>query len=320
MSTPKSHHYVPQFYLRRFENAEGRIDVFDKTNGNTFQSGTDSIACINYFYRVPQLVEYGLDPVHLERQLSGVEYEAANIISDWFQHVERGDRLIIPEVNRHIISQFVCLQMLRTVEARNNLLQTISQLIAGAPEAPRLPETIDGQNSLHASLLWSDSMVEERVRCLKERIWIIGKNESERTFLTSDHPVLIESGDNAGFVLDKIFLSSLLGEPSISEDDYVVYPLSPSLILYMYDRCKYPMMDDFDGSVSPISFTPEMVNHENSGQVGMSYRFVYSSDGDFAFARKFIRDQPWVAHTDRNRYETHDNPYLGADAINSDDP
>lgn len=309
MSTPKSHHYVPQFYLRRFENADHRISVFDKTTGRVFQTGTDNIACVNHFYRLPELEFHGLDPTYLERQLSEVEYEAANIMSYWSSQLERSNQLVIPEINRHLMAQFICLQMLRTIEARKTLIQTIEGLTDGYPEAPQLPETTDGQNSLHASLLWDDTLVQDRVCCLQERIWIIGKNETGHPFLTSDHPVLIKSGDNTGFVLDKVFLSSLLGEPSLPEDDYIVYPLSPYFILYMYDRRKYHHLKVLDNRLSPVPFTPEMVDHENCGQIGVSHRYIYSFDGNFSFAREFIKDQPWVTLSNRDRFETHKNPY-----------
>jgi hypothetical protein len=314
MSTPKSHHYVPQFYLRRFENQNRRVSVFDKSNGSVFLARTDNIACVNHFYRVPTLKEHGLDPVHLEYQLSGVENEAANIMSDWFIQLQHSHQLVIPDVNRYLMAQFICLQMLRTIEARNTLMQTIGRLIDGYAEAPRLPETTDEQNSLHASLLWDDALVQERVRCLQERIWIIGKNESGRTFLTSDHPVLIKSGDNTGFVLDKVFISSLLGEPSLPDDDYIVYPLSPFFILYMYDRTKYHPLQALDGRLSPVPFTPEMADHENSGQIGVSHRFIYSSDGDFSFAREFVKEQPWVTCANRDRFGIHENPYEDVDS------
>jgi hypothetical protein len=45
----------------------------------------------------------------------------------------------------------------------------------------------------------------------------------------------------------------------------------------------------FDTTVSPITFTSEMVESENTGQVFMASRFVISNSEDFAAERAFAR-------------------------------
>ncbi len=53
---------------------------------------------------------------------------------------------------------------------------------------------------------------------------------------------------------------------------YVVYPLNPYAILYMYEPNQWGQLKPFDKTISPVEITKDMADHENSGQVGMSYR------------------------------------------------
>ncbi|WP_083948449.1 DUF4238 domain-containing protein [Thermobifida cellulosilytica] len=44
MSNPKLHHYVPQFYLRRFTDPSGRIWAWDKIFDRAFHTNPRSVA------------------------------------------------------------------------------------------------------------------------------------------------------------------------------------------------------------------------------------------------------------------------------------
>jgi hypothetical protein len=45
----------------------------------------------------------------------------------------------------------------------------------------------------------------------------------------------------------------------------------------------------FDGRISPVTFTEDLVHSENSGQVFMASRFVMSCRDDFSDARAFAK-------------------------------
>jgi hypothetical protein len=53
---------------------------------------------------------------------------------------------------------------------------------------------------------------------------------------------------------------------------------------------------------TPVEFTDDMVKHENSGQIGMSYRFVFSKDKDFDFANEFLTDNKEFKNPQRKRF------------------
>ena len=44
MSSPELHHYVPQFYLRRFLDASGRLWAWDRDKDRVFQTTPKSMA------------------------------------------------------------------------------------------------------------------------------------------------------------------------------------------------------------------------------------------------------------------------------------
>ncbi|MFI4991551.1 MAG: DUF4238 domain-containing protein [Solirubrobacterales bacterium] len=87
MSDPKLHHYVPQFYLRRFCDAAGRLWAWDREADRTFIASPGSVAAERSFYYLDVLAEQGHDPLTMERQLASIEHETACITSQWIEWV-----------------------------------------------------------------------------------------------------------------------------------------------------------------------------------------------------------------------------------------
>lgn len=286
MNDPKHHHYVPRFYLSRFTNTTGRICVFDKQTGKIFHSTPENIGRQNQFYRLDELAEDGIDPLEMEKQFADLEYQTSNITNNWFLQFSHTDKLIIPEINRDLISLFIVTQLLRTIEAREILVQFTSAV-------QKNYDSLSDAKNLHASLLWNDDLINKMKKRISDCIWIFGRNKSSTSFCTSDHPVLIKSFDNKEW---------LLGPRIFDKGMYVVYPLSPTLIMYCKDPEHWGKMKIFENLISPVEFTDDMVKHENSGQIGMSYRFVYSSDNDFNFANEFLSDNAEFKNSQRNRF------------------
>lgn len=308
MSQPKSHHYVPRFYLAHFSDAREQIWVFDKAEKRSFRTNTRNVACVRNFYELPELEAFGLDPLTMEYQFSSLEAEMSQILKNWVVQLDHGDTLVIPDVNREIVSQFIALQLLRTVEARTLILQLCSKLDLHIEERSASNRK-EHSTSFHSVFLWNEELIERTSDAIGERAWILGRNNCRTLFQTSDHPVLIKSGDNTGWVLDKSALNFLVGKDAFDPEDYIVYPLTPRLVMYCYDRGHYEGLDRLDGHVTPVEFTSDMVNHENSGQVGASNRFIFSLDGDFSYAEQYLAEQPWISDSSRDRFAAHSDPY-----------
>jgi hypothetical protein len=121
MNSPKLHHYVPQFYLRRFVDDSGRLWVWDRDNDRMFPVKPNSVAAENDFYFSDELAELGEDALTMEKQFSELEGEVALITSqwlDWLREVSHGEKIPIPDVNRELLSRHIALQFLRTADTR----------------------------------------------------------------------------------------------------------------------------------------------------------------------------------------------------------
>lgn len=287
MSEPIFHHYVPRFYLSRFIDNGGFIWIYDKLKDNIFTSKPDNIAGVNKFYQLDELVDYELDPLTLEHQFADLEYQVSNILNCWDNQFNKSDKLDIPDVNRELISLYIVTQLLRTIEAREQLIQFTKATIKNY-------DADKDSNNLHANLLWKDDLVFSMAKRIQECIWIFGKNNTDTPFLTSDHPVLIKTLDNKQWVLGpRIFDFGM----------YVVFPISTKLVLYCKDPEYWKKLKVFNNSISPVEFDKDMINHENSGQIGMSYRFIFSPSKDFDFTKYFLSLYPDFKYPKRARYE-----------------
>ncbi|MEK6281226.1 MAG: DUF4238 domain-containing protein [Acidobacteriota bacterium] len=289
MSEPIFHHYVPRFYLARFANKDRALWVYDKSQDRVFSTGPERIAGENEFYEVPELAELGLSTLYLEKQFADLESEASKITECWLNQVENDKAIDIPAVNREIVSLFLALQLLRTNEARTQIVQFHKAIQILQGQEPSLGKS--DPNYLHTSLLWDEELVNKIAQKIARCNWIFAWNKTSKGFYTSDHPVLAKSSDNKNWIQGpRVF------DPGTS----LIYPLSPTWILYCEDR---EQLKRFDRTVSPVEFTEDMVDHENSGQVGMSYRFVFAHEPDFEFARMFCDLEKQIKDPQRERYE-----------------
>jgi len=293
MTAAEFQHYVPRFHLARFVDQEGFIWVFDKMNGRTFRLKPENIAGQNHFYDLHELEQYGVARNLMEQQFAGIESEAQKISECWLHQCKERKYIEIPEPNREIMSLFLTLQLLRTAEARAVLLQ-FAQLLQTTGDMSSTYDAAADIKALHGALLWNDDFIKPIREKIADCIWVFAFNDSDQPFFTSDHPALVKSGGHKMW---------MLGPRVFEVGMYVVLPLTPQWIWYCKDRRYWNKLAKFDRSVSPIQFTPDMVNHENSGQVGMCSRFVFSSSSDFAFAKEYCKAAPGVVRHDRNRFE-----------------
>lgn len=277
MSQPKLHHYVPQFHLRRFTDAAGRLWLWDRDRDRIFPARPKGIAAENNFYWLDVLAEQGHDPLAMEKQFAGLEGDPARITDQWLgwlAGIAPGNTIEIPDVNREIISLYVALQFLRTAETR-----TVLALFAEeSRNVDRISHT--ERRRLHTDMLWDDKVFQPIADRIRESTWIFGRNTTATPFVTSDNPVAFRTGDNA------MWLKMGFQEAGT----YVVFPLAPDIVMYCHP--KEPPWDKlarFDRCLSPVVFTDSMAESENSGQVFMASQFVISRRNQFEHERDFAK-------------------------------
>jgi Protein of unknown function (DUF4238) len=274
MSDPKLHHYVPQFYLRRFSDTFDRLWAWDRDMDRVFITSPRSVAAERSFYYLDVLAEHGHDPLTMEKQFASLEHETACITSQWIEWIRDGSlgmQIPIPDQNRAVVALFIALQFLRTADSRDVLARFASTTgyTASSKHERRL---------LHTEALWNDSLIDEFRNRVESASWVFGWNTTDVPFMTSDNPVAFRRGDNAMWLKIGMF----------GAGTYVVYPLAPDIVMYcLPPEEPWLKVASLDSSLSPIAFTTEMVESENSAQAFMASRFVLSCKDDFAMVREF---------------------------------
>ncbi len=145
------HHFVPQFYLRRFTDSDGLLWVYDKDDDRVFSATPRNLAAERGFYNLP---DFFPDPSLLERQFGDLEEQAALITQDWLNQLKPRHAVEIPGINREIMSLYLTTQLLRTSEARTLLLQ-------GVKNPGVTPGAGETQRALHTALLWNNEIEKE---------------------------------------------------------------------------------------------------------------------------------------------------------------
>ncbi|NUQ78410.1 MAG: DUF4238 domain-containing protein [Polyangiaceae bacterium] len=276
MSEPKLHHYVPQFYLKRFADERGRVWVWDKLTRKVYRAAPSGISAQTHFYRVPEFIGTDVDPLFLEKDLSALEGDAASIwgsVMGQLEALQPQQKLTMPDEERHVISTFIAVQFLRSAEQRD-ILALFSAECGAYAQVPAPDEQIN----LHAQMLCSGGLVEAITKRVHASIWVYARNGSDTPLWTSDNPVAFKTGDNRMW---------LKGPGIFQRGTYVVFPLSPKYVLYCKEPEHWSKLAKFESSLSPVLLDSDMVKHENAGQVFMATRHVVSTTDDFAWADEF---------------------------------
>lgn len=113
MSNAKRHHYVPQFYLRRFADESGRLRVY-RTHSQLppIMTTVKDAAVRTGFYKL-DLTGPG-DPMQLESELAKIEDESARVI----QRVSSARSWPPSQSDRDVLATYLGLQLMRTPEKR----------------------------------------------------------------------------------------------------------------------------------------------------------------------------------------------------------
>jgi hypothetical protein len=276
MSGAKLHHYVPQFHLRRFADEEQRLWVWDRDQDRVFRTVTGSVAAETQFYRLSQDKADGHDPLEMERQLASLEGEVAIITGqwlDWLRDMNPLEQVPIPAVNREIVSLYLAVQYLRTADTRDILarLSHADQRVAPSDEEAR---------RLHTELLWDETLVNGLAWRLHKSNWLFARNLTQTPFVTSDNPVTFRSADN------RRWLRAGITTPGT----YAGFPMAPDLILYCHPKePPWVELDRFADKLSPVEMDDAMAESENSGQVFMATRFLFSNCNGFDAERAFAQ-------------------------------
>ena len=116
MSQPKRHHTVPRLMLKNFTNQRGKLWCFNKDIGKCYEASPQDVSVVKHFYSA--ILEDGSRDAFAEKKLAtGIEAEAAPIISKVIDRTRTGQELDISSEERFTLTRFLLIQNARTIAA-----------------------------------------------------------------------------------------------------------------------------------------------------------------------------------------------------------
>lgn len=294
MKKIKLQHYVPQFYLESFSNKKESkpiLECLSKVNNEQLTVNIKHICCEKYFNDKEEDVAQ-----ELEKFLAILEGQSKLALIDLIKQ-KNPDNLNIED--RKKIALFVATQYIRTKEKREQIEDSVKQIIQRlskyklAPELEiqvrkvkeNLPSFI---KEIHLDLFRNISKIADIIFQMK---WILLINKTNTPFWTSDNPIAIHN-EQDHFPYGNLGLIKLGIE--------LHFPLNPMLCLVMCD----PISFQFEPSIKILRDFRYIIR-EQSYQVNQSTRFIFSNNPNFSFAKKMIKDNPEIADIKRKRIKVN---------------
>lgn len=312
MTLPRIHHYVPQFLLRNFANADEQLWAFDKQTDKIFQTHISNIACERDFYSVA-IDEY---VATLEPGLSQLEGVASLAVS----HILATRSLSsLTEEQHAALAVFIAAQIFRTPSMRNHMLQ-VNRLLEQRLRAEGAdPSHIWGFNTMteEDAKVASMDIIEDLskfVPLILDKCWILAEAQSEDRFYIGDNAIARQN------LVDTPGRGNLgLNSPGIE----IHLPISSTAMLNLVcpttvvsceaNRQRVAavkaargqgfheldalgveldlLSEVFRGQCN-LPVKPEHTMNFNSLQVIYAERFVFSSTNDFSLAQAMIAEHP----------------------------
>src|ERR1700677_555320 len=194
----RAQHYVPQFYLRGFTNARGKLFCYDKATGRSFSTTTEDAAQERDFYEVSPAVFPSIPFNFMEKLLSDMESKWKPVHDELIRCADAG------RISNELTigyAPFLAIQWLRTKtnrDATSQIAQRSMQSIADelveynfpGEKKPKVTLGDDGIVALHVEELLDRPKIDRMAKDLERHIWVVGINRTEHLFYTSDHPVV----------------------------------------------------------------------------------------------------------------------------------
>ena len=200
------------------------------------------------------------------------------------------------EVEKMILAVFLAVQVVRTKTYRDNLRQIIEktyealaykQQMYDEDAMPReyfqAQANKDFVKLQHSSMLMDDEVIMGMAETLSKHIWVVYVNKTDQPFYTSDNPVCTIPHKIDQFISHGGFAS---------EGVEVVFPISPNLLLAMYEEKWHSNMYT-DRTFIPLE-DKSIIDFYNKVQVVNSHRAIYSQKKNFTLAEKVCIGHPQV--------------------------
>jgi hypothetical protein len=148
----------------------------------------------------------------------------------------------------------------------------------------------EGLSVIHSNFM--DSSYEPASQILREHIYLIGINDTEKPLFTSDHPVV---------QYPHLGLNGI-NSPGIE----IAFPIDSKAILIMKEKSHFYKFAKLDGNLFPLTLND--VDFYNQLQVYGSNRFVFCSEDRFDLVEEICKNNPDVCSSNKTRIQLKEIP------------
>ncbi len=208
----------------------------------------------------------------------------------------------ISEKNLNYLSLYISLQMIRSKEFRNRIIEInervplllMRKMALQKKDYKQLDflknvkmkvKNKNHEKLLHAQFLMNEEVAYKIAEMLRSKIWVIGYNTSEIDLITSDNPVV---------------RYEKLGQHGLdSKGIEIMFPITPKLLICIRDP-KY-FWFDADMHKHFQKFTKDEIEYYNSFQVLQSYRYVFGKKKEFQSVSDIVKRRPELKNINREK-------------------
>ncbi len=200
------------------------------------------------------------------------------------------------EEEKTLLALFIAIQMIRTKATREEIGEIIEKTYQTLlyKQQMKIPDPLPKEafqvqaseefiKLQHSAMLLDEDNAVETAEILLNHIWVVYVNKTDTPFYTSDNPIVRIPNKR-----DKYMTHSGL----TSEGIEIAFPISPKLLLVMYDK---KWFSKFFRDRTFIEITSAVdVEEYNKHQVVHSYRCVYSQQNNFDMAESLCKKYPQI--------------------------
>lgn len=311
----KKQHYVPQCYLEAWAiKGTHQVHVYDKLKKKPRKNNIKDVASENYFYDINfrkalsrkeqnllAVSEESLEEISKQQFLENffadhIEGELSRLLN---RLIDKLSNLTPRKLKKHFISRYdkwkfsrhLSFQHIRTKAVRNAiddvsdcLQQMLKEMNVSSEMVSGMKPTKDSTKLIHAQMISDQEGIANSTRRFNSFVWILAINDTTKEFITSDNPITTRPHVSNPYMS----MSGLM-----SKGVEVFYPISPRIMLIMFDREYHKQIVKWDRHYFVIRDARDIDSY-NLLTVIHSTRCVFSSSGDFSIIDKILELEPNV--------------------------
>lgn len=207
---------------------------------------------------------------------------------------------VLTDMEMNYLSLYMTTQVVRSKEFRESMTEMYERLplfvmkkMAKTKEEKNVIDSIklkikseNYRKLLHAQFLMDSDFMADFAKAFREKIWIIGYNQTDIPFFTSDNPVI------------KFGHQGMQGFNSKGIE--IFFPLSTTLILILKDIEMFWFQNDSHNHF--VKVIADEVEFYNSLQVQQSYRYIFDKVGDFSIVNDMLKRNPALSNINQKRF------------------